>query len=78
VTAWSLACPDWIARIQTGRTLVPDLPLLRGEAERAVTIFNRLRQCSPLSVQRRHRMNSHAKRTGPAAGAAGPAAMAAV
>ncbi len=40
---WSLACPDWITRIQTCRTLVPDLPLLKGEAERAVTIFNRLR-----------------------------------
>jgi hypothetical protein len=43
VSAWSLACPDWIAGIQAGRTLVPDLPLRKGETERAVTIFNRLR-----------------------------------
>ena len=44
MTAWSLACPDWAARIQAGQSLLPEMPLLlRAEAERAVTIFNRLR-----------------------------------
>jgi hypothetical protein len=41
---WSLACPDWTARIQARQSLVPEMPLLlRAEAERAVTIFKRLR-----------------------------------
>ena len=40
---WLTACPDWEDRIKTGRTLVPELPLFKSEAERAVAIFNRLR-----------------------------------
>jgi phage terminase large subunit-like protein len=41
--AWSFACPDWVERLKTGRSLVPDLPLDAAEAERAVGIFNKLR-----------------------------------
>ena len=41
--SWLTACPDWEDRIKTGKTLVPELPLFKGEAERAVAIFNRLR-----------------------------------
>lgn len=42
--AWSLACPDWAARIKSKQSLLPEMPLLlRAEAERAVNIFNRLR-----------------------------------
>jgi phage terminase large subunit-like protein len=40
---WSFACPDWVERLRAGRSLVPDLPLNRAEADRAVAIFNRLR-----------------------------------
>lgn len=40
---WSFACPDWVERLEQGRSLVPDLPLDRVEADRAVGIFNKLR-----------------------------------
>jgi phage terminase large subunit-like protein len=40
---WSFACPDWWARLQTGRSLVPDLPINLDEGQRAVEIFNKLR-----------------------------------
>ena len=40
---WSTACPDWAERIKTGETLIPDLPLVQKEADRAVAIFNSLR-----------------------------------
>lgn len=40
---WSFACPDWQERLRDGRSLVPELPLDRAEADRAVAIFNRLR-----------------------------------
>lgn len=40
--AWDLSCPDWWQRLQTGRSLVPDLPLT-AEGDRAVRIFNKLR-----------------------------------
>ena len=40
---WSTSCPDWRDRLLSGRSLVPDLPLFREEAERAVRIFKRLR-----------------------------------
>jgi phage terminase large subunit-like protein len=44
MAAWSLAVPDWRERIRTGRSLLPDLPHLdKGEATRAVAIFNKLR-----------------------------------
>jgi phage terminase large subunit-like protein len=41
--SWSTACPDWRERILSGRSLIPDLPLFRPEAERALRIFKRLR-----------------------------------
>lgn len=42
--AWDLAIPDWQDRIRAGRSLLPALPDLdRGEAARAVGIFNKLR-----------------------------------
>lgn len=40
---WSTACPDWETRILAGRSLIPDLPLFEGEAERALKVFRRLR-----------------------------------
>ena len=40
---WDFSCADWVERLKTGRSLVPDLPLNQAEAERAVTIFNMLR-----------------------------------
>lgn len=40
---WNLACPDWEARLRAGRSLVPDLPLIRAEAEMAVRLFDALR-----------------------------------
>lgn len=39
---WSLACPDWEARLRDGRPLVPDLPLFREEAEMATAFFDQL------------------------------------
>jgi phage terminase large subunit-like protein len=41
--AWDLSCRDWEDRIRSGRSLVPDLPLNKEEADRAVAIFNRLK-----------------------------------
>jgi phage terminase large subunit-like protein len=40
---WNLACPDWEARLRSGRSLVPDLPLNTAEGDRAVAVFNKLR-----------------------------------
>ncbi len=40
---WSTSMPDWEARILNGRSLVPDLPLYRDEAERGLRVFKRLR-----------------------------------
>jgi phage terminase large subunit-like protein len=40
---WNLSCPDWWQRLQSGKSLVPDLPLWSKEGERAVRIFNKLR-----------------------------------
>lgn len=40
---WRLACPDWQARLNTGKSLVPKLPLNLTEGERAVRVFDRLR-----------------------------------
>lgn len=42
-STWDFAQPDWEERLLAGRSLVPDLPLNRAEANRAVSIFNRLR-----------------------------------
>lgn len=41
--AWSFACPDWIARLESGRSLIPDLPLDGELAQKALGIFNELR-----------------------------------
>jgi phage terminase large subunit-like protein len=43
MSGWNFACPDWVDRLKSGRSLVPNLPLDTAEAERAVSIFNRLR-----------------------------------
>lgn len=40
---WSTALPDWEERILDGRSLVPELPLFDKVAERALTIFKRLK-----------------------------------
>jgi len=40
--AWDLSCTDWWQRLQSGRSLVPDLPLTE-DGDRAVRIFNKLR-----------------------------------
>ncbi len=39
---WDTSCRDWQDRIRAGRSLLPALPLIASEAERAVAIFNRL------------------------------------
>jgi phage terminase large subunit-like protein len=41
--AFDFACPDWVERLQQGRTPMPDLPLDEVAAERAVGVFNNLR-----------------------------------
>ncbi|NKC30196.1 terminase large subunit domain-containing protein [Falsiroseomonas selenitidurans] len=42
--SWDLSCPDWVDRLRNGKSLVPDLPQLdRAAADRAVTVFDRLR-----------------------------------
>lgn len=40
---WNFACPDWKDRLRDGRSLIPDLPLDKKTASRAVQIFNKLR-----------------------------------
>lgn len=40
---WDTSCGDWQDRIRSGRSLLPALPLIESEAERAVAIFNLLR-----------------------------------
>lgn len=42
---WDFSCPDWETRLRRGVSLVPDLPLDHAEAERAVSVFNKL--CLP-------------------------------
>lgn len=42
-SAWRFACPNWEVRLREGRSLVPELPLDKAEAERAVGIFDKLR-----------------------------------
>lgn len=55
--AWSFACPDWIERLKEGRSLMPDLPLDKSEADRAAAIFDKL--CLP-DVQNQPRMSEAA------------------
>lgn len=41
---WSVAVPDWEARIREGRSLIPDgLPLFEDQRAKAIRIFDRLR-----------------------------------
>lgn len=40
---WDTSCPDWEDRLRNGRSLVPDLPLFKDDADRAIAVFNRLR-----------------------------------
>jgi phage terminase large subunit-like protein len=40
---WSFAVPDWAARIEAGKSLVPTLPIDRSEYNRATSIFDKLR-----------------------------------
>jgi phage terminase large subunit-like protein len=40
---WDTSCLDWGKRLKSGVSLVPRLPLIKSEADRAVAIFNRLR-----------------------------------
>lgn len=40
---WNTSCRDWAERIRAGRSLLPELPLIAAEADRAVAIFNLLR-----------------------------------
>ncbi|MCW5695798.1 MAG: terminase large subunit [Bauldia sp.] len=40
---WDTSCPDWADRLLAGRSLVPNLPLFRSEADKALRVFNRLR-----------------------------------
>jgi phage terminase large subunit-like protein len=44
LSGWDLSCPDWEERLRTGRSLVPDLPLIDAfSAARAVAVFDKLR-----------------------------------
>ena len=45
MTGWNFACGDWEQRLKEGRSLVPDLPLFKDKADRAVRIFDKL--CVP-------------------------------
>ncbi|WP_224826278.1 terminase large subunit [Cognatishimia sp. MH4019] len=40
---FDFACPDWIEKLQSGKTPIPELPLDDVAAERAVGVFNNLR-----------------------------------
>ena len=40
---FDFACPDWIEKLQSGQTPIPELPLDDAAAERAVGVFNKLR-----------------------------------
>jgi phage terminase large subunit-like protein len=41
--AWDTSCRDWEERILSGRSLVPELPLFKAEAAKALRCFKRLR-----------------------------------
>jgi phage terminase large subunit-like protein len=40
---WNTAVPDWEERLLAGRSLVPELPLFKAEAAKALRVFKRLR-----------------------------------
>jgi phage terminase large subunit-like protein len=39
---WDLSCPDWADRLRTGRSLIPDLPLIETEAAMGLAFFNEM------------------------------------
>jgi phage terminase large subunit-like protein len=41
--SWDTSCRDWESRILSGRSLVPELPLFKAEAAKALRVFKRLR-----------------------------------
>ena len=41
--SWDTAVADWEDRILSGRSLVPELPLFKAEAAKALRVFKRLR-----------------------------------
>jgi len=43
VAAWDFSCPDWAERLAAGKSIIPNLPLDKEKAEKAVRIFNKLR-----------------------------------
>lgn len=43
MAGWDTSCPDWKERLLAGQSLVPDLPLFSGQAEKALRVFRRLR-----------------------------------
>lgn len=45
MTGWTFACADWEQRLKEGRSLIPELPLFKDKADRAVRIFDKL--CVP-------------------------------
>ena len=42
-TTWSFACPDWEAKLRSGQTPIPDLPLDPVESGVAVALLDKLR-----------------------------------
>lgn len=40
---WDLSCEDWEARLKSGKSLIPKLPLHKGQGDRAVAVFNKLK-----------------------------------
>jgi phage terminase large subunit-like protein len=40
---WDLSCLDWEERLRSGLPPIPDLPLDKVAADRAVSVYNRLR-----------------------------------
>jgi phage terminase large subunit-like protein len=40
---WDLSCGDWEARLRSGRSLVPELPLIKSEAADGLAFFDELR-----------------------------------
>src|ERR1043165_876531 len=39
---WDLSCPDWPERLRTGRSLIPDLPLITSEADLGLALFDEM------------------------------------